>query len=88
MLVNHQCSIPGNVPGNFFLALLINKASETADVNIVSIRHGIFYNTEKCFNRCCHISLVNSSLFCNLINYICFGHGAIFKSLKISGGQI
>ena len=74
VLVNNQGSISGDVSGNLLFSLFVDKASEAADVNVVTIRHRTLYYTEKCFHGRCYISFVNSGLFSDLVNNICFGH--------------
>lgn len=78
MLVDYQGSIPRNVPGDFALALFIDKAPETANVYIVTIGHGILHHAKKRLNRCGHVSLVHAGLFCDFVDYICFSHFVIF----------
>lgn len=39
MFIDHECGVPGNVSGDFFLALLVNEASKATDVDVVTIRH-------------------------------------------------
>jgi len=49
VLIDHQCGITGNIPGDLFLALLVNEAPEATNVDVITIRHGGLYNTEKSF---------------------------------------
>ncbi len=37
VLFNHQGRVSGNISGDFLFAFLVNKASKTADINVVSI---------------------------------------------------
>jgi hypothetical protein len=74
VLIDNQGSIARNIAGNLLLSLLIDKASESTNVDVVSVRHRTLYHAEKCFYGCCYISLVNSGLFSDLVNNICFGH--------------
>jgi len=50
MFINYKGRVAGYISRNFFLALFIDKASEPANVDVVSVRHGAFNNTEKCFD--------------------------------------
>ena len=88
MLIDHQSRISGDIPGDLLFPLLVDKAPKASDVNIVAIRHGVLHYAEKCFDRGCNISFIHSGLFRYFVDYICFGHGAIFRSKKNSGGQI
>lgn len=88
MFIDHQGSVPGDIPRNLFLSLLINETTETTYVNVVSVCHGAFHHSKKRFNRCSYISFIYSCFLCNLVYNICFGHGALYLSLKNSGRQI
>ena len=37
VLVNYKGRVSGNIPGNFFLAFLINEATKPANVNVIAI---------------------------------------------------
>ena len=39
VLIDHECSITGNISGDLFLALLIDEAAKAANVDVVTIRH-------------------------------------------------
>lgn len=77
MLVNNNSRVAGDITGNFFLSLLINKASESANVDVVATSHVCLYDVKECFNRSRNICLIDSCFFCDLIDYVCFGHGCI-----------
>lgn len=76
MFVDYDGSIAGNITGDLLLALLVDEASKTANINIVSAGHGILNNRKEGLHRSSNICLVNAGLFCNLIDYICFRHVA------------
>lgn len=78
MFIYYQGGIAGDIPGNFFLSLLIDKAAKTSDVDVIAIRHGGFHNAEEGFHRCSYISFVNSGLFSDFVNDVCFRHNVIF----------
>ena len=75
VFVDDDGSITRYVPGNLLLSLLINEASEAADVNVLTSRHVLLHNGKKSLNGRGNISFVNTCLFCDLINDICLGHG-------------
>ena len=83
VLVNDDGRITRNVTRNFFLSLFIDETSETANINIMSGGHGVFYNGKECFYGRGYIRLVDASLFCNLINNVCFRHGAGVLLLEV-----
>ena len=37
MLINYQGGIAGDIAGNLFLSLLVDKAAETTNVNVITI---------------------------------------------------
>ena len=78
MLINDQCGVPRNVSRNFLFAFLVDKASETTDVDIVPVGHGTLDYAKECLNGSRYISFVNPSLFCDFVNNVCFGHCIIF----------
>ena len=78
MLIYDQSGIPGNIPGDFLLAFLINETSEAADINIVAVSHGILYHAKKRLHGCGNISLIHTSLLGDLVYYICFSHFVYF----------
>lgn len=39
MFIDDQCGVPGDVTSNLFLALLVDKASKPADIDVISVRH-------------------------------------------------
>ena len=82
MLIYDQSGIPGNIPGDFLLAFLINETSEAADINIVAVSHGILHHAKKSLDRCRNIRFVNSGLFSDFVYYICFSHFVFFLVLK------
>ena len=42
----------------------------------MAARHGIFYNGKEGFYRGCDIRFIDACLLCDLINNVCFRHGA------------
>lgn len=78
MLIDNDGRVAGNVTSDFLLTFLIDKTSETSDVNILPCGHIIFNNGEKCFNGSRNICFIDSGFFCDLIDYVCLGHGEIF----------
>lgn len=74
MLFNHQSSVSGNISRNLALAFLVDEAAEATDINVVTIRHGVLYNTKKSLHRCSHVSLIHAGLLSDLVYYICFSH--------------
>lgn len=78
MLIDDQCSVTRNVPRNLLLSFLVDETSESTDVNIVPVGHGTFNNAKECLNGRRYIGFVNSSLFCDFVNNVCFGHCVIF----------
>ncbi len=76
MLLNNDGGIAGNVAGNFFLSLFIDETSESAHIDIMASGHGVFYYGKEGFYRSGDICLIDASLVCNLINNVCFRHGA------------
>ena len=76
MLIDNDSRIAGNVSGNFFLSLFIDETSESANINIMAARHGIFYNRKEGFYRGCNIGFIDAGLLCDLIDNVCFRHGA------------
>lgn len=78
MFIYYQGGVARDVSGNFFLSLLIDKATKTPNVDVIAIRHGGFHNAEEGFHRCSHISFVNSGLFSDFVNDVCFRHNFKF----------
>jgi hypothetical protein len=37
MFIDYQGRVPGNVSGNLFLSLLVNKAAKSTDVDVIAI---------------------------------------------------
>jgi hypothetical protein len=77
MLIDHDGGIARNVAGNFFLSFLINETAKPANVNVVAASHVRFNDVKKCFNGSRNICFIDSCFFCDLIDYVCFGHGGI-----------
>ena len=50
VLINHNSRVTGDIASNFFLSLLVDKASKSTDVDVLSTGHGSFYNTEESFH--------------------------------------
>lgn len=88
MLIDNQCSITGNIPGDFLLAFFVDKTSKATNVDVIATGHGAFNDAEECLDRSCNIGFVYSCLFRDFVNDVCFRHNGIFKVLKFSGGQI
>ena len=82
VLVDHQSGIAGNVAGYLFLALFVDKAAKTTNVDVVAIGHGGFHNAEECLHRCGNVGFIYPSLFSDFIDDVCFGHSVIFLSRK------
>ena len=78
MFIDNQGRVARDISGYLFLSLLINKASKTPDVDVIAIRHGGFHNAEEGFHRCSNISFVNSGLFSDFVNDVCFRHNFKF----------
>lgn len=76
---NDRC-VAGDVACDLLLPLLIDEAAKAPDVDILAARHILFHDRKECFDRRRHVSFVDSSLFCYLVNYICLRHGV--KCLK------
>ena len=76
MLIDNDRGIAGNVSGNFFLSLFIDETSESTNIDIMAAGHGIFYNGKEGFNRGSDICFIDAGLLCDLIDNVCFRHGA------------
>lgn len=76
MLINDNCSVPGDVASDLFLPLLIHKTSKATNIDIMATGHGVLYNGKEGLHGCRHIGFVDSCLVCNLIDYVCFRHGS------------
>jgi hypothetical protein len=74
MLVYDDGRVARNVARNFFLSLLIDKAPESPDIDIMSSGHGVLNNGKERFDGCGHICLVNAGFFSDLVNNVCFRH--------------
>lgn len=83
VLFNDDGRITRNVARDFFLSLFIDETSETANINVMPAGHRVFYNGKEGFYRRGYIRLVDASLFCNLINNVCFRHGAGVLLLRV-----
>lgn len=75
MLIDHDGGIPRNVPGNFFLTLLVDETSEAAHVDIMTVRHVGFHNVEECLHARSHIGFIDAGFLCDLIDNISLRHG-------------
>lgn len=75
MFVDNDRRIAGDVACNLLLPLLVDEAAEAPDVNVLTARHILLHNRKECLHRRRYICFVNSSLFCNLVYYICLRHG-------------
>ena len=76
MLINYNGGIAGNIASNFLLSFLIDEASKATNIDIMSARHGIFYNGKEGFDRCGNVRFIDAGFLCNLIYNVCFRHGA------------
>jgi hypothetical protein len=76
MLIDDDSSVSRNVARNFFLSLFIDETSESTNIDIMSGRHGVFYNGKEGFYGCGDIGFVYAGFFRDLINNVCFRHGA------------
>ena len=76
MLIDNDGGVARNVARYFFLALLVDKATESANIDIMPARHRILYNGKKSFYGRRDISFVDAGFFRNLIYNVCFRHGA------------
>lgn len=81
MLINYNGRVAGDVARNLLLSFLINKTAEAAHINIVAGSHVAFNNVEERFYRCRYISFVDSGFFSDLIDYVSFSHGTIFRKV-------
>jgi len=63
MLIDNDGSVARNVARYFFLALLIDKATEAANIDIMSARHRVLYNGKKSFYGRRDISFVDAGFF-------------------------
>ncbi len=91
MFIDNQSGVPRDVSRDLLLAFLVDEAAETANVDVVPVRHGTLYYAKECFHGCRYIGFVHPSLFCDFINNVCFGHCVIFLvrvNRKFTGGQI
>lgn len=74
VFINHNSRVAGDIAGNFFLSLLVDKATKSANVDILPAGHRSFYDTEEGFYGSGNIGLVNSGLFSDLVDNVCLGH--------------
>ena len=88
MLINYDGRVARNVARNFFLSLFIDETSETTNIDIMTAGHGIFYNGKECFYGCGDIGFVDAGLLRNLIDNVCFRHGAGVLLLGFREGKI
>lgn len=78
MFINDQRGVARDVSRNFLFSFFVDKTSETTDINIVPVGHGTFNYAKECLNGSRYVSFVNSSLFCDFVDNVCFGHCIIF----------
>jgi hypothetical protein len=64
----------GDDPAYFFFAMLHNETTESTDIDILSTRQSILYNSKETFQRCRYISLVNACLLGDFYDYFCLSH--------------
>ena len=83
VLINDNGRVPGDVAGNFFLSILVNKTPKPANIDIMAAGHGVFNNGKEGFHGCSYIGFVDSCLVCNLIDYVCFRHGSGVLGLRL-----
>jgi hypothetical protein len=76
VFIDDDCGIARDITRNFFLSLFIDKAAKSANINIMTARHGVLYDGEEGFNRRSDIGFVNARLVCNLVDNVCFRHVA------------
>ena len=88
VLIDHDCGVARDISGDFLLPLLIDKATESPDVDILAARHRRFDNAEERLYGGGHIGLVNSCLFSDLGDNVCLGHGLFrLRVSKIQDGK-
>ena len=87
MFINDDGRVARNIARYFLLPLFIDKTSEAPNINIMPCGHGVFYNGKECFHGGGDISLVDACLLRNLINNVCFRHGAGVLFAWIPGRQ-
>jgi len=92
MLIDDNGRIARNVTGNFFLSFLINEAAKPSNVDVMTTGHVRLNDIKKCFNGSRNICLIDTCFFCDLIDYVCFGHGGfvyrLYRALlKIRDGK-
>jgi len=85
MLINHDGRIARNISGDFFLSFLIDKATETSNINIMAVGHVGLNNIEEGLDGSGHIGLVDSCFLRDLVDYVCFGHKKLLKGRKVNG---
>ena len=88
MLIDHDGGIAGNITGNFLLSFLIDEAAKTTHIDVVTVSHVGFYNIEEGLYGSSDIGFVNSGFLCDLINNVCFRHGAGVLWLGFRVGKI
>ena len=88
MLLDDDGGVTRNVTRNFFLPLFIDETSKAAHIDVVAARHGVFHNGKEGFYGGCDIGLVDAGLVRNLINNVCFRHGAWVLLLGFRDGKI
>ncbi len=88
MLLDDDGGVTRNVTRNFFLPLFIDETSKAAHIDVVAAGHGVFYNGKKCFYGCGDIGFIDAGLVRNLINNVCFRHGAWVLLLGFRDGKI
>jgi len=68
MFVNYDGRVAGNIARDFLFSFFINKASETTHINVVAVTHIGLYNRKESLNRSGNVTLINSSLVCDLVD--------------------
>jgi len=88
VFVDNNGSVAGNISCDFLFPLFVDKASKPTNVNIVAAGHGVLDNGKKGFYGCRYIGFVDSCLVSDLIDYVCFRHGAWVLRLWVRDDKI
>ncbi len=74
MLFDNDGCISRNVTRNLLFPFFVNKGSKSPYVNVLASGHRGFDDVEEGFNRVRDIGFVDSGLFSDLCDNVCFGH--------------